>query len=479
MKLNRKWLLLVALVLSVAMATTGTLAYLTDDDADVNTMTLGKVSIVQNEQEWNDDKTALEEFTQDKPLLPYVGTLDWEYTTAQGGDDAYRRFTMNNVVDKYVTVTNTGNTDAYVRTIIAVEMGEYETIEEFKYNIVGTSTNAEEGATFKFPGAWVWSDEYVAQIDGQNYMIMTATHQAPVKAKETTIPSLLQLYVNKECDNKQLTMLDGNKNGKLDVLVLSQAVQAAGFEEMGAAAALDEAFEEANATNVAGWFTKLEIGSPGDKWPSNNPPASAEVKTVSKDEVVKNSKGTIVIDEGLTIDTNIGFNTYFGKIPLDVAFQFEPSISAEEVESSEYKYWHADYVVYADKDIPGMALGLAGYYEAWCGLIDDRWVLMAVDETIPANTEIRLVESLGATVNYSEICNFGNDGTGFLCGAVALEGITPENGETIKAKLPFGTTLTVELRLYETEEPSAENGNSHNVETGDFVTVGTYTHTFY
>lgn len=475
MKLNRKWLLVIALLLSVAVATAGTLAYLTDADKDVNTMTLGKVEIVQNEQEWNDDKTALEEFTQDKPLLPYVGTLDWENTTEQGGDDAYRRFTMNNVVDKYVTVTNTGNTDAYVRTIIAVEMGEFATIEEFKYNIVGTSTNAEVGATFNFPGAWVWSDEYVAQIDGQNYMIMTATHKNPVKAKETTIPSLLQLYVNKDCDNEQLTMLDGNKNGKLDVLVLSQAVQAAGFEEMGAAAALDEAFEESNATNVAGWFTKLEVGSPGDKWPSNNPPASAQVRTVSKDEVVKNSEGTIVIDEDLTIDANIGFRDYFGKIPLDVAFQFEPSISAEEVESSEYRYWHADYVVYADKNIPGMALGLAGYYEAWCGLIEDRWVLMATGETIPANTEIRLVKELGTTVTYEEICSFGNDGTGFLCGAVALDGITPDNGETIEAKLPFGTTLTVELRLYKTTEKSA----GLEAETGDYVTVGTYTHTFY
>lgn len=474
MKLNRKWLLLVALVLSVAMATTGTLAYLKDEDADVNTMTLGKVEIVQNEQEWNDDETALEEFTQDKPLLPYVGTMDWEYTTAQDGDDAYRRFTMNNVVDKYVTVTNTGNSDAYIRTIIAVEMGDC-TEAEFG-ELIGVSLNAKNGSEFQFPGAWDWEDSFVATLeDGNNYFIMTAVHENAVKPGETTIPSLLQVYLNKTADNEDVEKLDGNGNGKYDILVLSQAVQAAGFEEMGAAAALDEAFEESNATNVAGWFTKLEVGSPGDKWPSNNPPASADVRTVSKDEVVKNSEGTIVIDEDLTIDANIGLHDYFGKIPLDVAFQFEPSISAEEVESSEYRYWHADYVVYADKDIPGMALGLAGYYEAWCGLIGDRWVMMATDETIPANTEIRLVEALGATVTYEEICSFGNDGTGFLCGAVALDGITPDNGETIEAKLPFGTTLTVELRLYKTTEKSA----GLEAETGDYVTVGTYTHTFY
>ena len=51
MKLNRKWLMVIALVMSLTMVTAGTLAYLTDQDADKNTMTLGKVEIVQNELE--------------------------------------------------------------------------------------------------------------------------------------------------------------------------------------------------------------------------------------------------------------------------------------------------------------------------------------------------------------------------------------------------------------------------------------------
>ena len=68
MKLNRKWLLAIALLLSMAVATAGTLAYLTDADKDVNTMTLGKVEIVQNEQKWNEDKTELVEYKNDEPF---------------------------------------------------------------------------------------------------------------------------------------------------------------------------------------------------------------------------------------------------------------------------------------------------------------------------------------------------------------------------------------------------------------------------
>lgn len=195
--------------------------------------------------------------------------------------DAYRRFAMDNVVDKYVTVTNTGKSDAYVRTIIALEMGAYETVAEYKYNIIGTSTNAENGAQFKFPGTWVWEEAFVADIDGNNYMVMVATHKNAVKPNETTIPSLLQIYMNKNCGNEEVKKVDGNGDGKFNVLVLSQAMQTEGFEN--AKTALNTGFGEATAEKVAEWFGDWEtwkegkeIGSPNGKLPEgnidNNPP---------------------------------------------------------------------------------------------------------------------------------------------------------------------------------------------------------------
>lgn len=154
-------------------------------------------------------------------------------------------------------------------------------------------------------------------------------------------------------------------------------------------------------------------------------------------------------------------------IALDTSFQFLPNEKVDEETQtldSAYRYWHADYVVSANKDVPANSMALAGYYKAFCG--DNGWVVMTSDEKIPANTEIRLVELLGATVNYEEICQYGNDGIGFLCGASDLSGANA------------GTTITVELRLYETtKDPNATSGTA-NDETGNYEVIGKYSYTF-
>ncbi len=166
----------------------------------------------------------------------------------------------------------------------------------------------------------------------------------------------------------------------------------------------------------------------------------------------------------ITATTSFPFGKDAKEYDLDVGFQFLPN---EETASEPYKYWHADYVISANKIVRENSLALAGYYQAFCkDYNDDNWVLLNASEDIAASTEIRLVELLGATVNYEEICKFGNDGVGFLCGVVDLTG---QNA---------GTTITVELRLYETEEPSEANGNSRNKETGNYAVIGTYNYTF-
>ena len=172
-----------------------------------------------------------------------------------------------------------------------------------------------------------------------------------------------------------------------------------------------------------------------------------------------------VIESGAqTVKVFLGYSE--DEIALDNSFQFKPNESKEDAESSAYRYWHADYVVKADKDIKANSIALAGYYEAWCG--NNGWVVIASDDDsiITAGTEIRLVEMLNATVNYEEICTYGNDGTGFLCGVKDLTG-----GNA-------GTTLTVELRLYETTVDPATGIGNKNDETGEYEVVGTYSHTF-
>ena len=167
-------------------------------------------------------------------------------------------------------------------------------------------------------------------------------------------------------------------------------------------------------------------------------------------------------------------NVYQGEpIALNTSFQFLPNETAEEADASAYKYWHADYVISADKDVPGASMALAGYYQAFADFLgEDVWVAMTTSATIEAGTEIRLVEALGTTVNYSEICQYANDGVGFLCGAADLTGANA------------GTTITVELRLYETTiDPSNPSGTANEEvvdENGNpvYEVISKYTYTF-
>lgn len=164
---------------------------------------------------------------------------------------------------------------------------------------------------------------------------------------------------------------------------------------------------------------------------------------------------------------------------LDMAFvmQFLPTESYEQAQESVYRYYHADFVIKSNKDIPGNGLALVGYYAAFCEDYNNgNWVYLATDDVVPANTEIRLVDVLGGgdgtgngaiTVNYEEICQFGNDGIGFLCGAAEMNGGVED-----------GTTITVELRLYETTGDPGTDYGPKNIETGEYTVAGVYSYTF-
>ena len=173
-----------------------------------------------------------------------------------------------------------------------------------------------------------------------------------------------------------------------------------------------------------------------------------------------------------TIMATDGIGGAPSEIPMDFVLQFLSNENLEEAESSQYRYWHADYVIKADRDVPADSIALAGYYHAWCQYNNENWVALTSDQNIAANTEIRLVELLGATVNYEEICTYGvidNDPDtidGFLCGAVDLTGAN------------VGTTITVELRLYETTGDPADPNGPKNIETGNYEVVGRYSYTF-
>lgn len=144
---------------------------------------------------------------------------------------------------------------------------------------------------------------------------------------------------------------------------------------------------------------------------------------------------------------------------LDCAYVFNTTETYEEAQKNAYRYWHADFVAYFNQDVNGADFGLWGEYDPYnfAFELDDLGDLAA-------NTPVRMLETAGSEMNYEELCLLVKK---FSCGAFA-----------VNQAAMAGKTMTVELRLYETTIDSNANSGSANIETGDYITVGTYSYTF-
>ena len=295
---KRSLLMAASLVLALLVATTGTLAFLQDTDSDHNVMTLGSVTIEQHEYErvvnadgsyktdTIDEQTSyvLQGFTQLKPLVPIVGDPNepgdsplyagWDDTTVRmtqvdsyGGMDV---FAGKNAQDKFVTVENTGASPAYVRTLVAIEVGST------KGEMIGTSYHQTWKPTDNDDSTPDIAEPLYITIDGVGYMVIEYTYEgAPgvrhengiLPGHDTTYPSLSQVYIKSVATNEDLVAIDGNKNGWLDIIVISQAIQADGFED--AKTALDTGFgaptgdnDNDKTINVVEWLGGVALITP-------------------------------------------------------------------------------------------------------------------------------------------------------------------------------------------------------------------------
>ncbi len=95
MKLNRKWLLVIALVVSLTMATAGTLAYLTDRDTVENTFTMGKVDI-EIEEVFPDGAIKPGQTVNKDAKIENVGTTPaWVWMTVSVPEELKDLVTLN------------------------------------------------------------------------------------------------------------------------------------------------------------------------------------------------------------------------------------------------------------------------------------------------------------------------------------------------------------------------------------------------
>ena len=250
MKKILAWLLVVALIAAIAVG--GTLAYLTDTDEDVNVMTLGNVKIDQLEYERidvesKDADAEVREFHDNKPLYPAVTKDGFDYTPGdsyadwtQIGKDGYTSqiwdpAKINNEVDKMVFVKNKGSYDAYVRSVFAFEAGKYTTLDEFQ-KMVHLNLNETDWT-------WEWVNTPVT-IGESTYFVASATYNKVLTPGTLTEISLSQIALDATATNADVEAFGET----YQILVKTQGVQAAGFED--ADSALNEGFGVIDADNI-------------------------------------------------------------------------------------------------------------------------------------------------------------------------------------------------------------------------------------
>ena len=279
---KRTLLLVVALIVSVAIAATGTLAYLTATDSDVNVMTLGDVQIEQLEKKRTDDfiKNSghtgtlvdgdLTDFVDNVPLYPahpaggegsYTAEtsdlLYWgPYVTAEGaGNGLWDDKKLVGAVDKMVFVENTGSSPAYYRTILAFECPEGVEYSEGSDKQLMMNVNGHDLFDWEEYG-------YITLSDGQRYLVMIATYQKALAPGEISLPSLLQVVMTHNADSE-----DVQKMGETyEIIALSQAVQTDNMPD--AETALNAAFEVTEANLIEWLDTALDEDAtpPMDHW---------------------------------------------------------------------------------------------------------------------------------------------------------------------------------------------------------------------
>ena len=310
--------MLLAVAMTAALAIGGTLAYLTDTDEDVNVMTLGQVKIDQLEYERVDVETEDEDadvqvFHDNKPLLPAVTDKDFTYTPGdsyvnwdQIGKDGYTSdiwdpAKINNEVDKMVFVKNKGDWDAYVRTVFAFEAGSYTTLDEFNAKM---HLNLN---TTDFTWEWV---ETPMKIGEGTYFVAVAAYNKVLTPGALTEISLSQIALDKTATNEDVAGFGDT----FQVLVQSQAVQAAGFADPDTA--LNEAFGEIppdpfeNDDPVKGTDLKTALHY------LNADPAGTKI-TASVNNIVfglnKDYAATVAGSEGVLIDVeqDVPANAYY------------------------------------------------------------------------------------------------------------------------------------------------------------------------
>lgn len=246
MKLNRKWPLLIALIVSVAMASSGTLAYLTDRDSDANVFTVGNVYI-----------DLEEEFDQGSPLIPGINIEKKPVIKNTGKNDAYvwLLFSIPSALDNYVQGTEEGSNENIIHwNPLGATTEGYVTQERVDKAIADghlpAGITADEIISKKmhwnvFNSLGEGKNAYQEKIDDVDYNHYVLLYNKVLTPGETTLPNITKVFLDAQMDidpngdfyrivNGQAVKADWNikTNGNPVIYASAYAIQADGMTDL-------------------------------------------------------------------------------------------------------------------------------------------------------------------------------------------------------------------------------------------------------
>lgn len=234
--------LCLVVVLAVTAVTGATLAYFTDTEQKTNTMVLGNVEINIDEFTYTDGEWA--------PFEDDAFTL-YPIENAQGFT------TYNKMV--YTANVSSSEDDAYIRNIVLIEANALATnaneqgccfpgIHYGYHNASEPTVSGTDGKTY-YGSKEVGTTTETVTVNGKEYYVIVF-----VEAQERAIPydaclnSLSSVWMDKNVTSEQIE--GWGEDGKVDIIVFSQGIQAAGLTHEQAMTELGEV----NEANLQSWI---------------------------------------------------------------------------------------------------------------------------------------------------------------------------------------------------------------------------------
>lgn len=257
-------ILALAVFFILTSAVTGTLANAAEVTATENTVTSGEnVIIEQNVYARGTDWTSwfvyseLDDLKRTKcgelHVAVYGEEFNWENDKInfKWTDSVNVTFwdgnKISNAKDQIVSVKNVGTKNAYVRTVFAFEADT----TEFNGDLIHLNKNTTN---------ITWESIGQATIEGKLYDLHVATYQDVLATNQTSAPSLLQIAMDKNAENPQMSQF----GDEYEIMYVSQAVETGILSgenlENAAQEALNKAFGEISTTNHP-WIPQTTAGN--------------------------------------------------------------------------------------------------------------------------------------------------------------------------------------------------------------------------